>query len=367
MVYTGKHDPTAGLGQAQTVVIDLADDLLGCHRTVVVDNFFAKNFNLQHEFKNYWQQHHPHKPLSSSTLINYSTSICEAYSGIQPNNPWRLQDSVAYKLNRWLDKRETKSPFDIGLDLRMKHLNSKEIEHRQTSIKYTAADCLSMQQIMININIIDPQQSSNLLNETCILTIEQCISSIELLENNNALYTTQYDSMTHSPEPIVSPSILTQSTTRDWELISSNEDESTYTRSTSRKLKPVRRKTNELHSISEELSAKEHHKIHNRSCTLRQRKYYHAHTITVEDIYPRFGIRQIKSILKEHNIEFRAVNATTSKKTNKTYLYIGITDPNNLVSYQTRTRNLFTNQNYYAIRRQQRRTRFNDNRMNPQN
>ena len=41
MVYTGKQDPTAGLGHAQTVVLDLANNLLGCHRTIVVDNFFA--------------------------------------------------------------------------------------------------------------------------------------------------------------------------------------------------------------------------------------------------------------------------------------------------------------------------------------
>jgi Transposase IS4 len=41
MVYTGKQDPTAGLGHAQTVVLDLADGLLGCYRTVVADNFFT--------------------------------------------------------------------------------------------------------------------------------------------------------------------------------------------------------------------------------------------------------------------------------------------------------------------------------------
>ena len=41
VVYTGKQDPTAGFGHAQTIVIDLADDLLGCHRTVVLDNFFT--------------------------------------------------------------------------------------------------------------------------------------------------------------------------------------------------------------------------------------------------------------------------------------------------------------------------------------
>ena len=41
MIYTGKQDPTAGLGHAQTVVLDLADGLLECYRTVVVDNFFT--------------------------------------------------------------------------------------------------------------------------------------------------------------------------------------------------------------------------------------------------------------------------------------------------------------------------------------
>lgn len=41
MIYTGRLGPTAALGHAQTVVLGLADDLLECHRTVVVDNFFT--------------------------------------------------------------------------------------------------------------------------------------------------------------------------------------------------------------------------------------------------------------------------------------------------------------------------------------
>jgi hypothetical protein len=41
MVYTGKQDPIAGLGQAQIVVMDLMSDLLGCYRTVVADNFLT--------------------------------------------------------------------------------------------------------------------------------------------------------------------------------------------------------------------------------------------------------------------------------------------------------------------------------------
>ena len=41
MVYTDKQDPTAGLGHAQTVVMDLKDGLFGCYRTVVAENFFT--------------------------------------------------------------------------------------------------------------------------------------------------------------------------------------------------------------------------------------------------------------------------------------------------------------------------------------
>ena len=33
-IYTGKQDPMAGRGHAQTVVMDLLDGLLGCYRTV---------------------------------------------------------------------------------------------------------------------------------------------------------------------------------------------------------------------------------------------------------------------------------------------------------------------------------------------
>ena len=41
IIYTGKQDLTAGLGHAQTVVLDLADGLLKYHRTIGVDNFFT--------------------------------------------------------------------------------------------------------------------------------------------------------------------------------------------------------------------------------------------------------------------------------------------------------------------------------------
>jgi hypothetical protein len=39
MIYTGKQNPTTNLGHSQTVTMQLLEDLFGCYRTVVADNF----------------------------------------------------------------------------------------------------------------------------------------------------------------------------------------------------------------------------------------------------------------------------------------------------------------------------------------
>ncbi len=41
LIYTGEQDSVAGLGHAETVVMNLLDGLSGCYRTMVVDNFFT--------------------------------------------------------------------------------------------------------------------------------------------------------------------------------------------------------------------------------------------------------------------------------------------------------------------------------------
>ncbi|CAF1481892.1 unnamed protein product [Rotaria sordida] len=134
--------------------------------------------------------------------------------------------------------------------------------------------------------------------------------------------------------------------------------------STSQQSTPVRRTTTDLYPTREELTVEQRKKIHNRSCTLRQRKRYYNHELILRNIYPRFRIQQIKSILKQIDIEFRAVNTSTSKISRKTSLYIGVTNPSELKLYETKTKNLFTRQNYYKIRHQTKKSRYNDNRMN---
>lgn len=41
MIYTRKQNPTTSFGHSQTVTMQLLEDLFGCYRTVVADNFFT--------------------------------------------------------------------------------------------------------------------------------------------------------------------------------------------------------------------------------------------------------------------------------------------------------------------------------------
>ena len=41
IIYTGKQNPTTSLSHSQTVIMQLLEDLFGCYRTVVADNFFT--------------------------------------------------------------------------------------------------------------------------------------------------------------------------------------------------------------------------------------------------------------------------------------------------------------------------------------
>ncbi|CAF4057407.1 unnamed protein product [Rotaria sp. Silwood2] len=40
-IYTGKQNSTTSLGYSETVTMELSEDLFGCYRTVVADNFFT--------------------------------------------------------------------------------------------------------------------------------------------------------------------------------------------------------------------------------------------------------------------------------------------------------------------------------------
>jgi hypothetical protein len=98
------------------------------------------NRDLQQEFKRYWQEEHPHQS------IEYCQ--CETCIGKDPNESWSLQDAVANQLKRWLDKRHTRSTFDMGLDPAFQHSSSAKHQLQQKLTIYAANDCLSMAELI---------------------------------------------------------------------------------------------------------------------------------------------------------------------------------------------------------------------------
>ena len=100
MVYTSKQGPTAGLGHAQTVVLDLADGLLGCHRTVVVDNFFTSISLAESLLRN---DTYLIGTLRSNRAGSEHGVVQEK---LKRGEVYGLQSSNGIKLIKWKDKRD---------------------------------------------------------------------------------------------------------------------------------------------------------------------------------------------------------------------------------------------------------------------
>ena len=68
------------------------------------------------------------------------------------------------------------------------------------------------------------------------------------------------------------------------------------------------------------LSGQQRRKIHNRTCTIKQRKRYYRYTIRINNINKRLTIPRIKSILRAHHIEYVAVNIRQHNLIDENYL-----------------------------------------------
>ncbi|CAM4765387.1 unnamed protein product [Rotaria magnacalcarata] len=202
--------------------------------TFVIYNLFSAtqlsltNFqNLQDKFKEQWQQQHSHitSNISSSDLT--PECVCEKCIGKSSHELWSLQNAVSYELNEWLDKRSTKSHFNIGLDPQLSQLNLKEQQDRQKLTSYAANDCLSMQRLLIKMQIITiaPTTTTSNIHPSNINP-----GNIKLISSDD----TQCESESESePEEQRSTTSISNSITtitasiydHDLELISSDEDE----------------------------------------------------------------------------------------------------------------------------------------------
>ncbi|CAF3320430.1 unnamed protein product [Rotaria sp. Silwood2] len=86
-----------------------------------------------------------------------------------------IWDAVVFQLNEWLDKRQSRSSFDIGLDTNIFHMNELEKQYRNQLTRYAVDDCLSMQRILINLNLIKP---NHIIQATTISHVQ--LSGIEI-------------------------------------------------------------------------------------------------------------------------------------------------------------------------------------------
>ncbi|CAF4290365.1 unnamed protein product [Rotaria magnacalcarata] len=199
-----------------------------------------------------------------------------------------MSDDVSY--------RDTKHHnfFDIGLDSTLYHFNSAEIEHRQSLIRYAVYDCLSMQQIMLKLKLIEPQESNiNPSNEIIAATLNDITDMTSDDDQHDLPATNNFEPI--SPADIQADSI------------------------------PKRQKT---------LTKAERRRIHNRTSTLKQRKRYYKTEIIISNIDRRFTIKEIKGIIKSYGVPYSAPNFSTSSTTQKRSVHNGMRNSSQINEYQ---------------------------------
>lgn len=69
--------------------------------------------------------------------------------------------AVGHCLHRWLDKRFTRSPFDIGLDPDLPHNNDKPHEFRRTMTTYACNDCFAINRLLLCLRWDESLDSSS--------------------------------------------------------------------------------------------------------------------------------------------------------------------------------------------------------------
>jgi hypothetical protein len=342
-----------------------------------------KPINLQQQFKLFWNEQHPHQYRSSTlTDISEEDCICERCIGKKPTEPWAIQDSIAFLFKEYLSKILTREKFHFGLDPHLFRLDHDEKQYRQELTNYALNDCAAMQRILIEMKnkkfefkiavkkFINPQlfelspinssddddipnvQVKLILPTTSnriIFSNDLSTPSIVTLENNDTLTTPDNLPMSHSSAQI-SLFVDFERCPPDWESMKTNENELNIPDWTNTLITSNNDDQQEQTTQRDELSAEEKRKIHNRTCTIKQRRRYYRNELIFEDIDRRFTIKQIKLILEQQQIPIYVVNAPKSKTTNKRTLFVAVRNPESIKIYEKQSRGYFTTQHYNELR-----------------
>jgi len=180
----------------------------------------------------------------------------------------------------------------------------------------------------------DDHPTEQQLSNQILSRKKQLTPSIDTLEINNQLVLTQDVIMTHTQE-------------RSRPLVN---NEQRYPSDRESSLTNGNRPDNNT-----KLSAEERKRIHNRACTIKQRKRYYQCEIIRRNVDRRFTPKKVKTILREHNISFSAVNDNSKTSTSKKIsLYIGIKEKDKIDEYEQIIQNLFTTAHYHSWHRNRR-------------
>ncbi|CAF0804052.1 unnamed protein product [Rotaria sordida] len=304
--------------------------------------------NLQHQFKLFWNEQHPHHDRIS-TLSNKAEDkcVCEKCIGKKSSEPWSLQDSTAYLLNEYLPKILTKEKFNIGLDPNLFDLDFSEKQYRQQLTTYALND-------YDDDDLLYTQRTSSLykhqtkFSNHIIFSNKPSTPSIVTLEDKFTLSTRIDLPMSHQPELMPSFDDL-QRYSHDWESIRINENDTNLPDWTNAQSTLNCDNQDESKNPREKLSDDQRKKIHNRSCTIKQRKRYYRNELIFKNIDHRFSIKQIKMILQQQQIPFYVVNTTTTT-TNKRTLFVAIRNSESINIYEQQSRDLFTTTHYEKLK-----------------
>ncbi|CAF4549717.1 unnamed protein product, partial [Rotaria sp. Silwood2] len=160
---------------------------------------------------------------------------------------------------------------DSGLDPKLYHFISDEIKHRESLTRYASYDCLSMQQLIFKLNIMQQQELIITSSKDIIITTSNGITAIPFDNDQHNLPTAQTNEA-------ISTEGVPNNHTNELEIISSDDGVPGEQR----------------HLRQEILTKEERKKIHNRSCTLKQRKKHYRYEIIRRGIDHRFTITKIK-------------------------------------------------------------------------
>ena len=100
IIYSGEQYPTAAIGHAKAIVMNLLDDPGGCYRTVVADNFFTNISLAKHLLEH-------DKYLIGTVRANCVRSGSKVLQkNLRRGEAYALQNKDGVKLIKWKDKKD---------------------------------------------------------------------------------------------------------------------------------------------------------------------------------------------------------------------------------------------------------------------